>query len=139
MQIHYSFDINAFDFETVHQWLSTTYWSAGITKERIIQGFQNTSIVIGAFSEGHQVGVARCITDTTRFAYIADVFVSPEHRGKGIARQMVKALLSHPKAADADRAILFTQDAHGVYQSLGFGPHEHPEHLMVRRKPKQGS
>jgi hypothetical protein len=48
---------------------------------------------------------------------------------------MVRSILSHPKVADADRVFLFTRDAHGVYQALGFGPHPAPEDLMVRRKP----
>lgn len=135
MPLTYSFDINTFDFDVIHRWLAGTYWSPGITKERVIRGFQHSSIVIGAFEGVRQVGVGRCITDTTRFAYIADVFVDRDFRKQGIARQMVTAILAHPDVSDADRCFLFTKDAHGVYQPIGFGSHPNPDHLMVRRKP----
>jgi len=134
MNESYSFDIEAFDFDAIHEWLSQTYWSPGISKERIQQGFRNSTVVIGAFSDGKQVGVARCLSDTTRFAYIADVYVHPSFRGRGIARKMVSELLCHPKVADADKCYLFTKDAHEVYKKIGFGPFPTPNTIMTRKK-----
>ena len=132
--IEYSFHIQRFDFNAIHQWLSGSYWSANISKKRVEQGFKNSNVVIGAFSENKQIGIARCVTDTTRFAYIADVYVDEVYRGEGIATEMIKRLLEHPSLIDADCCYLFTKDAHDVYRKLGFTEYSTPERFMIRRK-----
>jgi GNAT superfamily N-acetyltransferase len=132
--MQYSHDINQLDFATVHDWLSQVYWSPGISRERVERAFRSSAIVIGAFAGNQQVGVARCVTDTVRFAYIADVYVAESHRRQGIATEMVRRLLAHPLAADADSCYLLTKDAHDVYRPLGFEVYPLPDRLMARRK-----
>lgn len=135
MDLIYSFDPAKLDFATIHRWLSGTYWSPGIDRQRVEKGFHASTLVIGCYTaNGDQIGVARCLSDTTRFAYFADVFVAEEWRGKGIARSMVGRLIVHPDLAGVDNQFLFTQDAHGVYERLGFGTYAHPERLMHRCK-----
>lgn len=131
----YSFDPAKLDFATIHGWLTGTYWSPGISRERVEKGFRASTLVIGCYTaDGRQIGVGRCISDTTRFAYFADVFVSDEFRGQGIARSMIGRFLQHPLLEGVEVQYLFTQDAHGVYAPLGFGSHPHPERLMYRCK-----
>ncbi|HWB58735.1 MAG TPA: GNAT family N-acetyltransferase [Chthoniobacteraceae bacterium] len=130
----YSFELSEFDFDAIRRWLSGTYWSPGISRERVEKGFRASALCIGAFEDGRQVGVARCVSDTTRFAYIADVFVDEACRGRGIAKEMVKRLIEHPLVADTDKFYLHTVDAHRVYEGLGFKLFSHPERVMVREK-----
>ena len=133
MDLTYSFDRERLDFETIHAWLTATYWSPGISRERVEQGFAATTLVIGCYlPDGRQIGVARCLTDTTRFAYFADVFVDDEFRGQGIAREMVRRILDHSLLAGCENQYLFTQDAHGVYAKLGFATYGPSERLMHR-------
>lgn len=133
--MRFSHSLDEMDFATIHGWLTATYWSPGISRARIERGFRGSTVVVGCFDGVRQVGVARCTSDTTRFAYVADVFVDEGYRGQGIARALVGQLLAHPDVADVDCVYLQTQDAHGVYRALGFELHAHPERVMVRRRP----
>lgn len=129
--ISYLFDLSSFDFERIHNWLTHSYWSPGISRERVEKGFQNSTVCVGAFYEGQQIGMARVVSDTTRFAYIADVFVDENYRKRGIAREMVRQLMNHPTLSDAGKWCLMTLDAHGVYESLGFEKTRTPERVMI--------
>ncbi len=125
-------DVARTDFETVHSWLTTVYWSMGISRERVERGAANSALVIGAFDNqtGAQAGYMRVVSDTTRFAYISDVFVHEDHRGKGLAREMVRMATNHPDLTEVTRWILATRDAHEVYKSVGFDALEHPSRWM---------
>jgi GNAT superfamily N-acetyltransferase len=133
---HQEFEIDdslhRINFGAVHAWLTTTYWSPGISREKVERGTHNSTMVVGAYvqSSGKQAGFLRIISDTTRFGYICDVFVDPEHRGKGIASAMVRFAINHPDLADVTRWILATRDAHEVYRSVGFEPLPEPSRWM---------
>jgi GNAT superfamily N-acetyltransferase len=118
-----STDSGRIDRDLVHRFLSEdSYWAQGRTREqsdRII----DRSLCFGAYDHaGAQIGHARVITDTLTFAYVADVFVSPEARGRGVGKALVAALLAHPDVRDAKHVTLATQDAHGLYEGFGFEP-----------------
>ncbi len=130
----YSFDPSDFDFAVIQRWLAATYWSPSITRERVEKGFRASTLCIGAFEQGRQVAVARCVSDTTRFAYVADVYVDEAFRKQGIAKEMVKRLMEHPLVSDCDKWYLHTVDAHKVYAELGFRLFPHPERVMVRER-----
>jgi len=134
MTIEYDFDLAKFDFTSVHRWLASTYWSPGISRERVEKGFRASTVCAGAFAEGVQVGVARSVSDTTRFGYISDVFVREDFRGRGIAREMVRQIMAHPLFSDVDSWYLLTVSAHPVYAGLGFQVFPHPERLMIYRR-----
>jgi N-acetylglutamate synthase-like GNAT family acetyltransferase len=136
MTLTYDFDLARFDFAAIHAWMASTYWSEGISRERVERGFRASALCVGAFQEGKQVGVARCVSDTTRFAYVADVFVDEAYRRQGIARQMVREMMAHPLLSDVDSWYLITQDAQGVYAEIGFTPITNPERFMVYRNKK---
>lgn len=107
------------DWKRVHQWLASSYWTPGISLERVRRGGENSALVLGAYTNGEQVGYLRVVSDKTRFAYLCDVWVEERHRGKGLARRMVQKALDHSDFATVNW-LLATVDAHGVYEKLGF-------------------
>ena len=128
-----------FDVATVQRWLATTYWWNGAdeaTPQRIARACAHSASVIGAYLDGRQVACARVVSDLTRFAWLADVFVEEQHRGRGLARAMVRFALDHPDYATITRFMLATHDAHGVYAATGFTPLAKPQSLMERRPPR---
>jgi GNAT superfamily N-acetyltransferase len=118
------------DFARVHAWLTTTYWSPGIARERVEKAARGSSLVVGAYSEEKQVGYLRVVSDKTSFAWIADVFVDASHRGQGLARAMVRYALEHPEHQGLKQWLLATRDAHGVYAAVGFAPLQIPKKWM---------
>ncbi|MEI6233915.1 MAG: GNAT family N-acetyltransferase [Planctomycetota bacterium] len=115
-------------FDEVQPWLAATYWSPGITIPTIIKGAENSALVISAFTkDGKQASFGRVVSDTTRFAYLTDIIVGDEHRGKGLGQAMVQFALDHPKFSSVTNWCLMTLDAHGVYEKLGFKPITDPE------------
>ncbi len=91
-------------------------------------------MVVGAFlPEGGQIGYARAISDTTRFAYLMDVIVEEKFRGHGIGQALVKSILTHSSLKDVYRWLLVTKDAQGVYAKVGFAPLKNPDHWMEIR------
>jgi GNAT superfamily N-acetyltransferase len=138
MPISFNNGIEHIDFDAVSQWLQDAYWSPGITKEEVILGAKNSSLVVGGFDEkGRQVSFMRAISDKMRFAYILDVIVDPVRRGKGIGRAMVRFAMEHPEMSRVYQWVLKTKDAHGVYAKLGFGPIQDPERWMVVQRPRR--
>lgn len=119
----------------IHGFLSKAYWSEGIPMETVTKAIEN-SICFGAFDEaGNQVGFARVITDKATFAYLADVFVLPEHRGSGISKRLMEAYTEHPDLQGLRRHLLATRDAHGLYQQFGFTPISNQNLLMQKHNP----
>lgn len=120
------------DAEVVHRYLSEeSYWAKGITRELVERSIGN-SLPFSAFDGDAQVGFARVITDSATFAYLADVFVLESHRGRGIAKQLMQAIVTHPRLQGLRRWHLVTRDAHGLYAQFGFEPLDAPERHMMR-------
>ena len=89
--------LHRMDWGRVHDWLTSSYWSPGITRESVERAASNSALVIGVFGcEHQQVGYARVISDKTRFAYLCDVWVANEHRSKGLGRALVRYAVEHP-------------------------------------------
>jgi GNAT superfamily N-acetyltransferase len=128
-------DPAVWDRDAMHAFLSQTYWTPGLDRARMERGIDN-SLGIALFADAVQVGFARVVTDRARFAYLCDVYVLPEHCGQGLARAMVGWLHGHPELAEVSRWLLFTRDAHGVYEALGYGPPDDAAGLMQRRVPQ---
>jgi GNAT superfamily N-acetyltransferase len=130
-----STDKARFDVAAIHAYLTRSYWSPRIPKtvvERAIEG----ALCFGLFTaSGEQVGFARMITDGATFAYLADVYVLEEHRGKGLAKWMMKTILAHPSLQGLRRIMLATRDAHELYAPFGFKPLAKPESLMEIHRP----
>jgi ribosomal protein S18 acetylase RimI-like enzyme len=94
------------------------------------------SLGIGIYSSaGEQVGLVRVITDYTTFAYLCDVYVLEAHRGRGLSKAAMEAVMNHPRLQRLRRMQLVTQDAHGLYARYGFNVVAQPERHMERRVP----
>jgi GNAT superfamily N-acetyltransferase len=108
------------DLDYVHAFLTTSYWSPGIARDRVERAIAG-SLCFGLYApDGAQAGFARVVTDRATFAYLADVFVGEEHRGRGLGVWLVQTILGHPELQGLRRWILATADAHGLYERFGF-------------------
>lgn len=118
------------DFNRVHAWLTTTYWAAGRSHDRVERSTRNSALVVGAYLNDAQVGFLRVVSDRVTFAWIADVYVDEAHRKQGLAKAMVRFALAHPDFHELKQWVLGTRDAHAVYQECGFVPHPMKDNLM---------
>jgi GNAT superfamily N-acetyltransferase len=117
------------DLQAAHAFLSKTYWSLGIPIETLARAVEN-SICFAARYQNAQVGFARVITDRATFGYLADVYVLEEHRGKGVSKKIMGAVVSHPDLQGLRRFLLATRDAHSLYTQFGFKPLAAPDRMM---------
>jgi len=107
------------DADIIHAYLHTSYWAEGIPRGVVEKAIEN-SLCFGIFYKEEQVGFARLVTDKATFAYLADVFILPEHRGKGLSKWMMDIIHAHPGVQGLRRWVLATQDAHGLYEQFGW-------------------
>jgi GNAT superfamily N-acetyltransferase len=130
-----------FDLAKAHDWISReSYWGQGIpfaTFEKAVRG----SLVFAAYGpEGAMVAMARVVTDRATFGWICDVFVEDAHRGSGVGKQLMVALLAHPDLQGFRRMHLATRDAHGLYARFGFVPLTKVENWMeIRNRDPYGA
>lgn len=110
------------DIDAIHAYLTRSYWSPGIPHATVERAAKN-SLCFGVYERatGAQVGLARVVTDHATFAYLCDVYVLEEHRGHGLGKRLMDAVMAHPALTGARRAMLGTRDAHGLYARHGFG------------------
>ena len=128
-----STDRSRLDVALIHDFLRSSYWAQGIPRAVVERSIRH-SLCFGAFLGLQQVGFARVITDFAAIAHVADVFVVPEHRGRGISKLLMRAIVEHPELQGLRRFFLATRDAHGLYEQFGFEPLTHPEQYMTIRK-----
>ena len=122
------------DLDVVHGFLGTSYWAAGIPRETVERALAN-SLNFGLYKSEAQIGLARFVTDRATFAYLADVFVLPGHRGHGLATWLVGTALTHPDLAGLRRMLLATRDKHALYARFGFAALAHPGRFMEIHDP----
>jgi GNAT superfamily N-acetyltransferase len=109
------------DMPHIVDWVQTSYWATGRPTEVVLRSWANAAVVIGLYTGAEQVGCARVVTDLATAAYLADVFILPEHRGNGLGLWLVETLVAHPDLAGC-RWLLHTRDAHDLYAKAGFRP-----------------
>lgn len=119
------------DVAAAHAYLARSYWSPNIPFATVAKALAG-SLCVAVRHGGEQVGLARVVTDRATFAYLADVYVLEEHRGRGLAQAMVSWLQAHPELQGLRRWLLMTVDAHPLYAKLGWSPLAHPERAMER-------
>ncbi|MES2372022.1 MAG: GNAT family N-acetyltransferase [Bacteroidota bacterium] len=125
-----STDAAKLDLAVIHQYLSRdSYWAQNIPLEVVERSVAN-SFCFGVYHNNQQVGFARLVTDKATFAYLADVFILPEHRGKGLSKWLMTVIHSHPEMQGLRRWLLGTKDAHDLYKQFGWEPL--PEEMVPR-------
>jgi ribosomal protein S18 acetylase RimI-like enzyme len=139
MNIEISSNPDWIDIDRVWHFLrDEAYWSLGIPRDVVQRAIAN-SLVWGAYAGAStaieprsrsQVGFLRVVSDRATFAYLCDVFVLPEWRGRGIAQRLLQAAREHPELRGLRRWLLFTRDAHALYARAGFTPLVDPRRGM---------
>jgi ribosomal protein S18 acetylase RimI-like enzyme len=114
-------DRSRVDVPAVHQFLSTqAYWALGRARELQERLVRDASRVVGLYEVGRQIGFCRAVSDGVAFVYLADVYVLPEYRGRGLGLELVREMIEAGPFAD-HAWLLHTKDAHRLYAKLGFG------------------
>jgi GNAT superfamily N-acetyltransferase len=129
-----SCDPAAVDREAVAAFLASSYWAQGIprgTVEKSIDGSLCFALLDGA----RQVGFARVVSDRATIAYLGDVYVLPEYRGRGLGKWLIHCVMSHPELQGLRRWILVTADAHELYRPHGFKALARAEGYMELHNP----
>jgi nitroimidazol reductase NimA-like FMN-containing flavoprotein (pyridoxamine 5'-phosphate oxidase superfamily)/GNAT superfamily N-acetyltransferase len=126
-----STDRSRLDRAFVHRFLSDeAYWALGLTEARFARGLEH-SLCFGMYRGTTQLAFARVVSDFSRFAYLADVFVREDERGKKLGSWLIECVLAHPELSHITRWLLGTRDAHGLYERFGFR-RAPPDRYMVR-------
>ncbi len=129
--IEISTDKSKLQFDVIHQFLTKTYWAKGRTLEEVKTSIEHC-FCFGFYIEDKQIGFARIATDYVVFAYVMDVFILQEYRGKGYSKQLIKAINEESKLQNCKIWMLKTADAHKLYKQFGYTELKHPEKVMER-------
>ena len=133
-EIEISTDQARLDIDVIHGFLRTSYWAEGRRRSVVERAIRN-SLCFGVYAGGRQVAFARVVSDRAVFAYMMDVFVIPEYRGRGISKALMRAVLGHPDLQNLRIFLLATHDAHGLYEQFGFRALAQPERWMSIHDP----
>jgi GNAT superfamily N-acetyltransferase len=114
-----STDPDRLDLTAIHAYLRESYWAAGIPREKVEKSIRN-SLPFGLYENNALIGFARVISDFATFAYVADVFVLPSHRRRGLGVWLMEVVRAHPDLQNLRRWVLATRDAHELYRKTGF-------------------
>jgi GNAT superfamily N-acetyltransferase len=129
-------DLTEAEADTVFGWLSgDTHWAKGQPRSVFDRSLAGSLCFVLRDAAGSLAGFARVISDRATFAYLADVYVATEARGRGAAKALIRAVSDHPDLQGLRRWMLITRDAHGLYEPFGFTPVPHPERFMQRHEP----
>ena len=124
-------DPTRIDRDAVCAFLSTeVYWARWRSVSVIREQIRTAWRVVGLYApDGSQVGFARAFSDGWAMAYLADVYVLPDHRGHGLGKRLVRKMIDEGPGARF-RWLLHTADAHGLYHQFGFAQ---PDNTYLER------
>jgi ribosomal protein S18 acetylase RimI-like enzyme len=123
-------DRDRVDVAAVHDFLANhSYWARGRPRDVVERLVRDATRVVGLYSGEEQVGFARVVSDGEVFAYLADVYVLPAHRGRGLGLEVVREAVEGGPHREL-RWVLGTADAHDFYARLGFGE---PSWVLMER------
>ena len=128
-------DKELLDLDAIQKFLvEDSYWARERTLEQTRTAIEN-SICFGVYHNGQQIGFARVVSDLATFAYVGDVYVIEEFRGRGVSKRLMEAVIAHPDLQGLRRWVLATRDAHSLYEKYGFHELTFPERWMERPAP----
>jgi N-acetylglutamate synthase-like GNAT family acetyltransferase len=122
------------DLDAVHAFLTASYWAKGIPRDVMAKSIAH-SLAFGLYEGDRQIGFARVVTDRATFAYLADVYVLEDHRGRGLGAWLIETVHAHPELQGLRRWVLLTRDAHALYRRAGWTAVAKPERYMERWAP----
>ena len=124
------------DVDAVHDYLANeSYWARGRPHATVARLVRDASRVVGLYHDGRQIGFCRAVTDGVAFVYLADVYVLPAFRGRGLGVELVREMIEGGPFADR-KWLLHTEDAHSLYEKFGFAA---PSYKLMERNPGSGS
>ncbi|MEE9443805.1 MAG: GNAT family N-acetyltransferase [candidate division Zixibacteria bacterium] len=118
--------------EVIAKFLRSSYWAKGRSMDVIKKSIEN-SLCFGVYDNDKQIGFARFVTDYATFAWLADVFILDEYKGKGLGKWLMETIHDHPDLQTVHIWILATKDAHGLYARYGYELLDKPERLLRRK------
>jgi GNAT superfamily N-acetyltransferase len=120
------------DREEVHRFLSEdAYWALGRPRELQDRLIDVAARVVGVYDGDRQIGFARAATDGNTVAYLADVYVLEEYRGRGLGEELVREIVENGELS-GHRWLLHTENMHPLYRKFGF---EEPNYKVMERLP----
>lgn len=130
-----STDRSRLQIDVIHKYLSEeSYWARERTREQTETAIKN-SLPFGVYKGENQIGFARIVTDYATFAYLGDVFILEEFRGRGLSKWLMETIINHPDLQGFRRWILATKDAHALYEKFGFAELKFPMRWMEKTAP----
>lgn len=128
-------DRERLDVEVIHRYLAEeSYWAKTRTLQQTNRAIEN-SLCFGLYHRDRQIGFARVVSDKATFAYLGDVFILEEFRGRGLSKWLMETIVAHPELQGLRRWLLATRDAHGLYSQFEFEPLRFPDRWMERTAP----
>jgi GNAT superfamily N-acetyltransferase len=131
-ELEFSTDKSKLNIELIHEFLTNSYWAKGRTIEAVKKSIEN-SFCFGIYLNREQIGFARVLSDNV-FAYVTDLFIIEEFRGKGFSKVLLEKMLSHQELTDIELWVLATKDSQDLYKKFGFTIISNPEIYMTRGK-----
>ena len=125
------------DLDTICLFLARSYWASDRPRETTLRAIEH-SLCFGMYDGEQQIGFTRVVTDYATFAWLADVFIAEEYRGRGLGKWLVEVVLSHPDVQSVPRWFLAPRDAHELYRRFGFTALTAPERRMELNRPTEG-
>lgn len=123
------------DLDEIHRFLSEeSYWAQNRSRQETETAIRN-SLPFGLYKGENLIGFARVVTDFATFAYLGDVFIVEEFRGRGLSKWLMDSIVGHPELQGFRRWVLATRDAHTLYEKFGFQELVHPERWMEKPAP----
>jgi len=124
-------DKSKLDVVLIHKFLTTSYWAEGRTLEEVINTIKR-SYCFGLYKDDKQIGFARVVSDLTIIAYLMDVFIIEEYRGKGFSKLLIKRIFKDDRFKRVKKWMLATKDAHSLYAEFGFEQIKNADRLMEK-------
>jgi GNAT superfamily N-acetyltransferase len=124
------------DLDAIWSFLARSYWASDRPRDTTARAIAH-SLCFGVYNGEQQIGFARVVTDYATFAWLADVFIEEEYRGRGLGKWLVEVVLSHPDVQSVPRWLLATRDAHELYGKFGFTALAAPERRMELNLPRE--
>lgn len=128
-----STDNEKINIATVYEFLKTTYWAKSRTLQQVENSIKN-SLCFGMYENNNQIGFARIITDYTTFAYLVDVFILPSYQKLGLGKWLIDTIFNTEELKNIISWLLLTNDAHKLYERVGFIEFPHPERVMMKNE-----
>ena len=114
-------DRDRIDLAAAHAYIANeSYWAPGRPFETQAAMNEAAARLVGLYKNGSQVGFTRtALVAGMRVAYLYDVYILEEHRGRGLGVALVRETVDGGPYASY-RWLLDTTDAHGLYTKFGF-------------------